>query len=102
MADNPLPTDVEPVGAPVAPTTASSAPNHSAEEAAAHDEIMRQIFGEVGELQNDFSCAVESTVLLHGMLLYYLLRSSLIFIYCLIMMFWMNSSCLSCRTNVHY
>lgn len=30
------------------------------------DEILRQIFGDVGELIVDFSCAVESTVLLHG------------------------------------
>lgn len=31
-------------------------------------EIIHTIFGEVGELINDFSCAVESTVLLHGRL----------------------------------
>jgi hypothetical protein len=30
------------------------------------EEILRQIFGDVGELIDDFSCAVESTVLLHG------------------------------------
>jgi hypothetical protein len=62
MADNPAPAEVEPVPAP----QGAGAPSHTVEETAAHDEIMRQIFGEVGELQNDFSCAVESTVLLHG------------------------------------
>jgi hypothetical protein len=60
-------------------------PTQSAEERAAHDDVMRQIFGDVGELVSgktfksnlrtnflmhnfaiDFSCAVESTVLLHG------------------------------------
>jgi hypothetical protein len=30
------------------------------------EEILKQIFGDVGELIDDFSCAVESTVLLHG------------------------------------
>ena len=30
------------------------------------DEILKQLFGDVGELISDFSCAVESTVLLHG------------------------------------
>ena len=33
---------------------------------APRDEILKQIFGDVGELIIDFSCAVESTVLLHG------------------------------------
>jgi hypothetical protein len=31
-------------------------------------EILNQIFGNVGDLMDDFSCAVESTVLLHGRL----------------------------------
>eukprot|EP01039_Chlorochromonas_danica_P010075 gene10075-11151_t len=30
------------------------------------EEILRQIFGDVGKAIDDFSCAVESTVLLHG------------------------------------
>jgi len=30
------------------------------------EDILRQIFGDVGDLIDDFSCAVESTVLLHG------------------------------------
>ena len=30
------------------------------------DEILKQLFGDVGELIADFSCAVESAVLLHG------------------------------------
>lgn len=29
-------------------------------------EIVRQLFGDVGELKRDFSCAVESSILLHG------------------------------------
>ncbi len=32
------------------------------------EEILSQIFGNVGDLMDDFSCAVESTVLLHGRL----------------------------------
>ena len=34
------------------PNTPVSTLPQTAEEAAAHDEIMRQIFGDVGELQN--------------------------------------------------
>jgi len=30
------------------------------------EEILKQIFGDIGELIDDFTCAVESTVLLHG------------------------------------
>jgi len=68
MSDNPAPVEVSTAVSP----QSASAPQHTAEESAAHDEIMRQIFGEVGELQNDFSCAVESTVLLHGMYVMFL------------------------------
>jgi hypothetical protein len=32
------------------------------------EDLLRCIFGDVGELMDDFSCAVESTVLLHGRL----------------------------------
>jgi hypothetical protein len=36
------------------------------DEKVSREEILEQIFGEVGSYVNDFSCAVESTVLLHG------------------------------------
>eukprot|EP01038_Epipyxis_sp_PR26KG_P006047 gene6047-8326_t len=36
------------------------------EVSVSREEILRHIFGEIGELIDDFSCAVESTVLLHG------------------------------------
>jgi len=33
---------------------------------ASREDILKQIFGDIGELVDDFTCAVESTVLLHG------------------------------------
>lgn len=40
--------------------------NHQQLSELSREDILRQVFGDVGELIDDFSCAVETTVLLHG------------------------------------
>lgn len=51
---------------PAPPQYLLQAATSAQEQIMKRDEILRPIFGEVGDLYNDFTCAVESAVLLHG------------------------------------